>query len=63
MEIDVNGPCPMEYHAAREWRALRDGKPPPPAMGVPYEMPTEYHARQRYLEKYEKSRERYLRGY
>lgn len=57
-DVDPDGPRPMEYYAAREWDALNSGKPPPPAMGVPYAMPTEYHARMRYLERYEKSAQR-----
>lgn len=55
--IDVNGPCPMEYHAARQWEAMRSGKPPEPAMGVPYEMPTYYHDRVAYFKKYQDARE------
>lgn len=63
MNVDPNGPCPMEYHAAREWEALQSGKPPAPAMGVAYALPTEYHAREAYLKKYSEGRERYLRSH
>lgn len=52
MNVDPNGPCPMTYEEAREWRALRSGKPPEPEIGIPYEMPTHYEDRMKYLEKY-----------
>ncbi len=45
MTIDPNGPCPMEYHAAMEWRSLQAGEP----LAVPGShsntLPMEYHAR------------------
>ena len=52
----------MDYEAARQWRALRAGTPPPPEPGMCYEMPEEYHAREAYLKKYRDGRERFLRG-
>jgi hypothetical protein len=50
--VDPNGPCPMEYWAAIEWQAIRNGKPPVIMNGV-YNIPTDYHERMKQEKKYE----------
>lgn len=61
MAVDLNAPCPMEYHAARQWEAMKQGTPPAQALGVTDEMPTEYHSRMEYFEKYRHGKEQFLK--
>lgn len=61
MAAALNVPRPMEYHAARQWEATRQGTPPAQALGVTDEMPTEYHSRMEYFEKYRRGKEQFLK--
>ena len=56
VEIDPSGPRPMDYGAALQWDALRNGKAPTNDGAGHYVMPTDYESRQKYLEKYRRAR-------
>lgn len=56
MNIDPNGPRPMEYWAGIEHDAIHAGKPPVMKNGA-YNVPTEYHERMAQEEQYRKAKE------
>jgi len=56
MNVDPNGPRPMEYWAGIEYDAIHAGEPPVMSKGH-YNVPTEYHERKAQEERYQKAKE------